>query len=352
MPKVSVIVPVYKTAQYLTQCIESILAQSLSDLEVILVDDGSPDECPAICDAFAERDSRVRVLHQRNMGVSAARNNGMDAATAEWITFVDSDDWMEPDAVESLYSLAVNCGCEISVCTYFKDTPHKSELTQHSGKSRIFDMTQDRDMLLGGILIPMSAKSLIGENSGIVFLCSPVARLYRREILSHSKIKFLTNLKRGEDVVFNLYAFNAATYVCFIDRALYHYRIYDSSTCWTLTDSLEKEYEAFMVEVNSFFSKYVQSLTLHSYVDVRAIECLSEFGCIVATGVKSVRDFRKTRRRLKLFAQQEPFQDAWTRVSRTNLTRNEKIFCILLRWKFFGVALGLCCLYATRRLRS
>ena len=95
MPKVSVIVPVYNAEKYLQECVDSILRQTLADLELILVDDGSTDTSPALCDRYAEQDLRVRVIHQANAGSSAARNRGIEVATGEWIAFVDSDDFID-----------------------------------------------------------------------------------------------------------------------------------------------------------------------------------------------------------------------------------------------------------------
>lgn len=94
-PLLSIIVPVYKVENYLQKCIDSILAQTFTDFELILVEDGSPDGCPALCDAAAAKDARIRVLHQKNGGLSAARNAGLDVARGEWIGFVDSDDYIQ-----------------------------------------------------------------------------------------------------------------------------------------------------------------------------------------------------------------------------------------------------------------
>ena len=96
MPKISIIVPVYKAEEFLSRCVRSILEQKFRDFELILVDDGSPDGCPAMCDLYVTEDNRVRVIHQDNSGVSAARNAGMEVATGEYVTFVDSDDFIEP----------------------------------------------------------------------------------------------------------------------------------------------------------------------------------------------------------------------------------------------------------------
>ena len=101
MALISVVVPVYNVEKYIHQCIDSILSQTFTDLELILVDDGSPDRCPQICDRYAEQDQRIHVIHQKNGGLSAARNAGIDWAFAnsdsQWITFVDSDDWVHPE---------------------------------------------------------------------------------------------------------------------------------------------------------------------------------------------------------------------------------------------------------------
>ena len=104
-PFLSIIIPIYKIKEeYLRTCFESLLAQDYSDFQIIAVDDGSPDHSGAICDEYARKDSRVVVIHQKNAGVSVARNNGIKEANTEWITFVDPDDWVEPTHVSTLYN--------------------------------------------------------------------------------------------------------------------------------------------------------------------------------------------------------------------------------------------------------
>lgn len=117
-PIISIIVPVYKVENYLQKCIDSILAQTFRDFELILVDDGSPDRCPELCDAAAEKDSRIRVIHQKNGGLSAARNAGLDAARGGWIAFVDSDDAIEPEMYEALHDSAVKENADVAVCNF------------------------------------------------------------------------------------------------------------------------------------------------------------------------------------------------------------------------------------------
>ena len=115
-PTISIIVPVYKVEKYLPACIDSILAQTFRDFELILVDDGSPDNCPALCDAAAEKDDRIRVIHQKNGGLSAARNAGLDIARGQWIGFVDSDDTIAPEMYEVLYHLVQEHHADLAVC--------------------------------------------------------------------------------------------------------------------------------------------------------------------------------------------------------------------------------------------
>lgn len=124
---ISVIVPVYRVEKYLPRCIDSILAQSFRDFDLILVDDGSPDNCGAICDAYAEKDSRIHVIHQKNAKLSAARNAGIDVAQGEWIALVDSDDWLHKDYLKILISGALEdtdlviCDCLITSNDYEED---------------------------------------------------------------------------------------------------------------------------------------------------------------------------------------------------------------------------------------
>ena len=120
MPKISVIVPVYKAEKFLATCIESILNQTYGNLEIILVDDGSPDSCGKICEKYALSDSRVKVVHQKNAGVAAARNVGLDLAEGDYVTFVDSDDYIQPQMYEKMIRCAEHNHCDLVMCDCIK----------------------------------------------------------------------------------------------------------------------------------------------------------------------------------------------------------------------------------------
>lgn len=118
IPKISMIVPVYNTGSFLHKCVDSILAQTFTDFELFLVDDGSADNSPGICDAYAAQDSRVRVIHQANQGQSVARNNAIAQMSGDWVMFCDSDDWIHPESLERLYNAAITHDVKISIAGY------------------------------------------------------------------------------------------------------------------------------------------------------------------------------------------------------------------------------------------
>ncbi|WP_407725158.1 glycosyltransferase family 2 protein [Ruminococcus sp. JL13D9] len=144
--KITVVVPVYKVEKYIKRCIDSILAQTFTEFELILVDDGSPDNCGKICDEYAEKDNRIHVIHKENGGLSDARNVGIDWAfensNSEWITFIDCDDWIHPRYLEALYDAVKKTGCEISICAYEETTGDNPQVDESHLEAEIVN-TED-----------------------------------------------------------------------------------------------------------------------------------------------------------------------------------------------------------------
>ncbi len=145
-PLISVIVPVYNVEKYLPECIESIISQYYENLEILLVDDGSTDRFGAICDTYAKKDKRVRVIHQKNGGLSAARNKGLDNCSGEYITFVDSDDYIEKELLQILYSNILETDSDCVVSAFSETTDEKNIISRHGviGKT----VMSGRDSLL------------------------------------------------------------------------------------------------------------------------------------------------------------------------------------------------------------
>jgi len=166
---ISVIVPVYNVAQYLPRCIESILAQTHSNIELILIDDGSSDESGAICDEYAAKDSRIITIHQENAGASASRNAGLDAANGEWIGFVDADDFIDATMYEKLLAAAIANGVQMAACGYVNRHPNgtEEEILLTTEPARIDKETALEYIVCGGGFTPtvwnkLCSKTVIG----------------------------------------------------------------------------------------------------------------------------------------------------------------------------------------------
>ncbi len=142
---ISIIVPVYKVEEYLNKCIDSILNQAYKNLEVILVDDGSPDRCGEICDEYAQKDDRVRVVHKQNGGLSDARNAGIDAATGEYLMFVDSDDYIHPEMAAKLYEALARDEADMALCNFLYVDENGEKTDEENDNSPIKDEVLTRD---------------------------------------------------------------------------------------------------------------------------------------------------------------------------------------------------------------
>ena len=180
MPKISVIVPVYKVEAYLQECVDSILAQTFEDFELILVDDGSPDNCGAICDAYAGKDSRVKVIHQENQGLSGARNTGIEASKGEFLTFVDSDDMVSPQYLEVLINLFCD-NTDVAVCG-FKSFLDGTEYPIGRSAREMVRVYSPKESLIelynGNTLIPVNACAKLIRRSLLGDLRFPVGKLH------------------------------------------------------------------------------------------------------------------------------------------------------------------------------
>lgn len=214
MTKLSIIIPIYNTGIYLHKCIKSILSQKLLDFELILVDDGSKDDSGAICDEYAEKDSRIKVIHKENEGVSIARNTGISMAEGEYIGFVDSDDWIEADMYETMYKLALSRECDIVMCdavTKYDDLPDEEDtITGLSGG----ELLSKKDI----------HPELLREMAGSSWRC-----IYKKELLKNNNITFPQNIPLSEDRMFNILAFGYANGVYYTKTPFYNRYVREGS---------------------------------------------------------------------------------------------------------------------------
>jgi len=213
MLEISVIVPVYNTERYLSSCINSILEQSFSDIELILIDDGSKDSSGVICDQYAELDSRIRVIHQENAGVSVARNRGIEEARGKYICFIDSDDIVNCEYCSTLHKLLKDTTCDFSVCAVrrFRDGEEHD-----TGKENSKEFKPHTIKNVEYLKRQLDKKNEIG----------PIDKLFRREALE--RIRFKDN-RRYEDVTFSAdLALHLHNGIVYTDQILYYYRQQDS----------------------------------------------------------------------------------------------------------------------------
>ena len=203
-PLISVIVPVYKVEAYLPQCLDSICGQTYHNLEILLVDDGSPDRCGEICDQYAARDSRIRVLHKQNGGLSDARNAGMQQMSGSYLMFVDSDDMLPPDAVQTLFETALSENAELVIGDHRRFSEILPEENSKKNIVEVHRLTGSeamRDMLQNG--------------------CAAWARLYQREI--HQHIPFPVG-EINEDEAIAIQILENCTHVVKTSAVVYYYR--------------------------------------------------------------------------------------------------------------------------------
>ena len=220
-PLVSVIIPVYKTEQYIHQAVDSVLAQTYAKLEVILVEDGSPDRCGEICDAYAAKDSRIRVIHKENGGSSSARQAGLATATGEYVFFVDGDDWIEPDLVEQCLCVALRDQADCVMYPYVKEYPEKSIPTHLFEEAFSYSAAEAKERVHRRLIGPVGEELAAPQRAE--FLSSMCMKLFRTEAARRGKIVSEREVGSNEDGIFNLYAMENCS-VSYIDRCFYHYR--------------------------------------------------------------------------------------------------------------------------------
>ncbi|SES09940.1 glycosyltransferase [Salipaludibacillus aurantiacus] len=209
-PKISIIVPVYKVEPYIRKCINSILDQTFTEFELILINDGSPDNCGKICDEYSKSDERIKVVHKKNGGLSSARNAGLEIAQGDYVGFVDSDDWIEPGMYELLYKMCKENKCEIGNCSSI--VHYKTKTLVNGGHSLLIHNKSEA-------MRAMLESELYDE---VVW-----TKLIKREILEN--IRFKEGIIH-EDTDFTYQVINKSNQVCTIGEPLYHYIKRENST--------------------------------------------------------------------------------------------------------------------------
>ena len=231
-PLVSVIVPVYKAQDTIRKCLDSIINQTLSDWEMVIVDDGSPDESGKICDEYATRDSRIRVVHKENAGVSAARQTGLDAAKGEYVIHADPDDWVDPNMLEELFRTAVLEGADMVICDWIVEV----------GGKAIYRVQKPSSLIASEVLNNLFDGTLHGS------CCN---KLVKRSCIDNNAACFPKGINYCEDVCFNVQLLMNDIKVAYLDKAFYHY--FQSPT------SITNHYSLIMLQTQIRYVAFLES---------------------------------------------------------------------------------------------
>lgn len=230
MPRVSVIVPIYNVEKYLDRCMESLLNQTLKNIEIIMVDDGSPDLCPQMCDEYAKKDSRVKVVHKKNAGLGLARNSGLDIATGEYVAFVDSDDYVGLDMYKTLYDRAEANKCDAVYCGF------RTEVRENKW---VYSNEVDVDQLWKREDVQQFMLDMIASGVGIkaerLYQMSVWHSIYKRSLIEENHFRFVSEREvASEDIPFQVDFLSKANTVAYVSKAFYSYCLNGTSLTATL----------------------------------------------------------------------------------------------------------------------
>lgn len=275
---VSVIMPVYNVDKYLSQCLDSVCNQTYNKLEIIVIDDESPDDSGKIADEFAARDKRVKVFHIKNSGAAGARNYGLDNCTGEYIMFVDSDDWLELNAVEELVKMCEKKECQMAMCQYYDEFLGKTEIHKFVNKD---DKCTSHDFVKEMI---KSWEYIINAN-----------KIYKKSAIN--KIRFIEG-RCIDDEFFTYKVVLNVEQIAITTKCLYHYRQRKSSAMGN--QKLQKQ--RFIDQVDFITTRYIP--LLHAYPDLKAslLAHLAEvLMSVMRNGCKDFDVYRYAKKKLKKY---------------------------------------------------
>ena len=240
-PLISVIIPVYKVEKYLEKCVDSVINQTYKNLEIILVDDGSPDNCPKICDEYAKKDKRIKVIHKENGGVGSARNKGMEKAVGEYITFVDSDDWLEKNFIQEMLFIINKYKVDYVTCGYYRVYENKKEIINGNLEEIVIDSKEYVNKLLN-----------VQNGYGFVHM-----KLIKKEKIS--SLRFEEKLVVGEDALFNIQLCKNIEKIVIYNKPLYNYYFNTNSVVRKYNNEYCNNYLKSMIYMSEYIRKNYKS---------------------------------------------------------------------------------------------
>lgn len=337
MLSISVIVPVYKVeSQYLCECIDSILNQSFDDFELILVDDGAPKENADILDEYKSKDNRIKVIHQENKGVSAARNVGLDAATGEYVTFVDSDDTIECDNLKDAYIYAKENSLEALMWGInLKYPTREKKFIPYCEDIKLFDEEKKYELMLKclvGILPFFKCPPATCDAAG-----SACAKLYLKSFLDDNELRYTPGLKRAEDMTFNIKVFDKAARVGSLNRFYYNYRQLQDSATYVYRDGGIEVFNDSLEEMRKYFTMTNASdLTWQVYY-MRCMFFFLESMDMDYMNKNNPKPLFDRLKEMKAITKTAPYNEAFSKLRGEHLVFSRKIPLFLIKRGWMGI---------------
>lgn len=253
-PKISIIIPVYKVQEYLERCILSIIQQTYKNLEIILIDDGSPDNCGEICDKYKEQDKRIKVIHKQNEGVSVARNIGIDLATGEYLFFVDSDDYLGENIIDRLYKNLTKYNADISMCNYIRVSDYNTKVSNNEENIKMYSNIQALEKLY---------KDTFTFHEDYSVFIAPWNKLYKKSMFDNIRYPIGKFYEDGATIYKVLYKANNIVYS---DSVLYYYYQRSGSTSRKSFDKTRLDrLDAFKGQMIFYKEKKLDNLYFYAY---------------------------------------------------------------------------------------
>lgn len=331
IPSISIIIPIYKVEKYLKRCVESVRKQTLTDLEIILVDDGSPDDCPRICDEYLKEDSRIKVIHKQNGGLASARNAGMNMATGKYIFFLDSDDWLELDGMQRLYETAEKYQVDFVRYRAIRTGWPGMDENAPCMVEEIRELQQglyEKDRIIKEIYPRLLATSQLTMGAVV----GAWGSLYRNDFLRKNQLSFYEEVKFSEDLIFSANVVRAANNFYFIDTpCVYHYFYNPNSISKSFREGRWDSCKSLIHYCEKDFANDT------TYDFKRELYYLRWFCIMLALNErKYLKGYSEKRAYCKKLLNDPVIRSTKLRLSYFNVTWKQKVVMILVRWKMSG----------------
>ncbi len=330
-PKISIIVPIYNVEKYLVKCLDSLVNQTLKEIEIILVDDGSPDNCPKICDEYANKDNRIKVIHKQNAGVSAARNTGIEIATAEWLAFVDADDWVEEDMFEEAYKRTVNCDVDMVLFNFYSNYEKKEVVNKKIPQE---DFITDNQDIIQQLKLSVLHETFGPYNTSFTLMGAPWNKIFKASIVKENKIEFPLEVKGVfDDALFNLYYYDYVKKVVFFNKPLYHYRRLSTSILNKFKPNKLEINQAIFNKIEEYIKQHNDDELLKNAYNSRVVLYLHITINLYFFNKDNTKSVREKIAELKETIETEPYKEALKKVNPKYLTKLQRIYYKCLKRK-------------------